>query len=123
MKQVVVLQSSQEDFFKRGKEIAKLVDEGKPIPDMTIICFDSADEVANFLTPRKIALFRAVKERPASITELAKQLQRDRSAVKRDVDDLENAGLVCVQVKTLPGHGTKKEVSPVAKEVKVELTL
>ena len=41
-------------------------------------------------------------------------MKRDRSAVKRDIDDLEKAGLVSVVEKASPGHGRLKEVCAVA---------
>jgi predicted transcriptional regulator len=37
-------------------------------------------------------------------------LHRDRSAVKRDVDQLAQVGLVTIETKVLPGHGRMKEV-------------
>ena len=121
MKNVNIKQSSEEDFFKRGRAIAKLADAGKPIPEQTIISFESATDLARIVTPGKLAVFEAVKANACSITDLAKKLHRDRSAVKRDVDELENAGLVNVQVKTLPGHGRMKEVTPAAAHFKLEV--
>lgn len=47
---------------------------------------------------------------PGLITEISGRLHRERSAVKRDVDELECAGLVTVSEKALPGHRRMKEV-------------
>lgn len=58
-----------------------------------------------------------MKACPGSITEISTRLHRDRSAVKRDIDELERAGLVVVDTKPLPGHGRKKEVRAVAQQV------
>lgn len=54
---------------------------------------------------------------PGSITEISERLHRDRSAVKRDIDELERAGIVTVSEKVLPGHGRMKEVRATAQQV------
>ena len=66
---------------------------------------------------------RVVLERPRSITEVAGCLGRDRSAVKRDVALLAEAGLVVVEDKPLPGHGRKKEVRSSAGTLRLEAVL
>ena len=66
------------------------------------------------LTAARLNLFRAVKEAPGSITDIAVRLHRDRSAVKRDIDELAKAGLVTLEDKPFPGHGRRKEVRVVA---------
>lgn len=54
------------------------------------------------------------------ITVIAGRLQRDRSAVKRDVDQLARVGLVTVETKVLPGHGHMKEVRAAAGQFRLE---
>ena len=78
-----------EGFFKRGREVARLADQGKPIPAERVIAYENPEDLARILTTAKIALFRVIKDRPGSITDIAARLKRDRSAVKRDIDDLE----------------------------------
>lgn len=116
----VIKTSSVEGFFKRGREIARLADRGMPIPAERVIAYEDPEDLARILTAAKIALFRTIKERPGSITEIAARVKRDRSAVKRDIDDLELAGLVCVEEKTHPGHGRLKEVRATAERVVLE---
>ena len=105
------------EFFKRGKHIARLADQGKPIPKEHIITFEDPEDMARLITTAKLALFREVRLGAGSITELAGRLHRDRSAVKRDIDELEKAGLIEVEDMPLPGHGRKKEVRAVAEQV------
>lgn len=105
------------DFFKRGKLVAKLADQGKANPREHIIAFEDPEDMARLITTAKLALFRAVHLGAGSITELAVRLHRDRSAVKRDIDDLEKAGLIEIQDMPLPGHGRKREVRAVAEQV------
>lgn len=64
-----------------------------------------------------MALFREVKARPGSITEISARLHRDRGAAKRDIDELARADLLLVEKLPLPGHGRKKEVRTVAQRV------
>ncbi len=113
----VIKVESPADFFKRGKVIAKLADQGKQIPGEHIIAFEDPEDMARLITTAKLALFREVRQSPGSITELSERLHRDRSAVKRDIDELEKAGLIAVQDMPLPGHGRKKEVRAVAEQV------
>ena len=113
----VIKVESPKDFFKRGKAVAQLADHGKAIPREHIIAFEDPEDMARLITTAKLALFREVRQGAGSITELAERLHRDRSAVKRDIDALEQAGLIEVQDMALPGHGRKKEVRVVAEQV------
>ena len=114
MKNLILKTGTEQDFFKRGRKIAKAADLGQPIPEETIISFEDPADVTKLITTARLALFRDVKECPGSITQISTRLRRDRSAVKRDIDELERAGLVMVSTKVLPGHGRMKEVSAVA---------
>ena len=105
---------TEDDFFKRGRELARAADRGEPLPDERIISFEDPADVMKLVTAARLALFRTVKEMPGSITEIAERLHRDRSAVKRDLDELERAGLVTIADKVLPGHGRMKEVRATA---------
>lgn len=116
----VIRTGNVEGFFKHGRNVARLADQGKTIPAERIIAYEDPEDLARILTSAKIALFRAIKERPGSITDIASRLQRDRSAVKRDIDDLEQAGLVSVEEKPYPGHGRLKEVRAAADRVVLE---
>ena len=113
----VIKVETPEEFFKRGKAIARLADQGKSIPREHIIAFENPEDMDRLITTAKLALFREVRQRPGSITDLSVRLRRDRSAVKRDIDDLEKAGLLEVADMVLPGHGRKKEVRAVAEQV------
>jgi predicted transcriptional regulator len=64
-----------------------------------------------------------LKGAPGSITDLARRLGRDRSAVTRDVALLERYGVIRVVEKPLPGHGKQKWVTPVAAAVELSARL
>lgn len=114
MTKLIIKTGTEEDFFKRSRRLAHAADRGEPLPDERIISFKDPADVMKLITAARLALFRAVKEMPGSITEISERLHRDRSAVKRDVDELERAGLVTVAEKVLPGHGRMKEVRATA---------
>lgn len=117
MTKLTIKTGTEDDFFKHGRQLAKAADSGKPLPDERIISFEDPAELMKLITSARLALFRAVKEMPGSITQISERLHRDRSAVKRDVYELERAGLVTVTDKVLPGHGRMKEVRAAANHV------
>ncbi len=108
---------TEEDFFKRGRQLAQIADNGDALPDERVLSFEDPADLMKLITAARLALFRTVKEMPGSITQISERLHRDRSAVKRDVDELARAGLVTIAEKVLPGHGRMKEVRAVANRV------
>lgn len=114
MTKLAIKTGTEEDFFKRGRQLARAADRGEPLPDERILSFEDPADVMKLVTTARLALFRAVNERPGSITQVSERLHRDRSAVKRDVDELERAGLVTITDNVLPGHGRMKEVRATA---------
>ena len=114
MTRLTIKTGTEGDFFQRGRQLARAADKGKPISKVQIISFEDPADVMKLLTATRLALFRSVKETPGSITEIAARLHRDRSAVKRDLDEMERFGLVTIAEKVLPGHGRMKEVRATA---------
>ena len=82
-----------------------------------MISFEDPADVVRLITSARLALFRAIKEMQGSITETSERLHLDRSAVKRDVDELARANLVTVSEKVLPGHDRMKEVRATAQRI------
>ena len=114
MKNIILKAGNEQDFFQRGKTLARLADTGQSLPDERTVSFEEPAELLRLLTVSRLDLFRSVKEAPGSITVIAGRLHRDRSAVKRDIDQLAQAGLVTIETKVLPGHGHMKEVRAAA---------
>lgn len=110
MKNVTLKASNEQDFFRRGKVLARLADTGQSMPEERTVSFEDPADLLRLLTASRLDVFRSVKSEPGSITVIAGRLHRDRSAVKRDVDQLAQAGLVTIETKTLPGHGQMKEI-------------
>ncbi len=100
--------------------MARLADAGKQLPEERTVSFEDPGELLRLLTVSRLDVFRSVKDEPGSITVIAGRLHRDRSAVKRDVDQLAQAGLVTIETKVLPGHGHMKEVRAAATSFRLE---
>jgi predicted transcriptional regulator len=111
---LTVMTGTERDFFERGKEFARKLDRGERVEPECIISFEDPQELLELVTVARMALFRAVKEEPGSIAEVARRLHRDRSAVKRDVDKLAEAGLIVIEVKPFRGHGRMKILTAAA---------
>jgi predicted transcriptional regulator len=116
MIKLTITTGTEKDFFRRGKGLARRLDRGDRIPVENIISFEDPEEILELVTAARVNLFKAVKEEPGSITEIAHRLHRDRSAVKRDVDILAAAGLVQVETRPFSGHGRKKYVKAAAEK-------
>ena len=76
MKNVTLKAGNEQDFFRRGKVLARLADAGRPMPKERTVSFEDPADMLRLLT--------------------ASRLQRDRSAVKRDVDQFAQVGLVTI---------------------------
>lgn len=123
MTKVTIKTGTPEQFFERGRKIARLADAGGRIPAHAILSFEDPADVLKLLTPARLALFQAARDQPGSITEISGRLKRDRSAVKRDVDELEKAGLLKTEMQVLPGHGLMKHVRLAARRFNLEARL
>ena len=116
MTKITIKTAMEDDFFRRGRQLAKAADSGEQIPEERIVSFEDYADLMKLITSARLAIFHAVKEMPGSITQISERLHRDRSAVKRDVVELERAGLVTISDKVLPGHGRMKEIRVTAKQ-------
>ena len=123
MKNVTLKAGNEQDFFRRGKVLARLADAGQPMPEERTVSFEDPADLLRLLTASRLEVFRSVKGEPGSITVIAGRLQRDRSAVKRDVDQLAQVGLVTIETKPLPGHGRMKEIRAAAGIFRLEATV
>jgi predicted transcriptional regulator len=112
-----------DSFFERGRKLARLADRGAPIPPSRVVAFEDIESLLRVLTEKRVAVLRQVRESPASITDLARTLKRDRSAVTRDVQMLESFGVLQVVDKPLPGHGRQKWIMPVARDLQLTAQL
>jgi predicted transcriptional regulator len=108
-----------DERFHEGMAVARALDEKKAIPHAIKLSHVEFGEFMSVLTPKRYALLKLAARASRSIAELALAAKRDRSAVSRDVAKLASIGLV--QVVEIPnaGHGLKKIVQPVARQVEI----
>jgi predicted transcriptional regulator len=117
MKMLQVHTDGLNGFTKRALARARKIDAGKKIERSISITFDDPVAMVELLTAQRVRLIHQVRLRPASITELANTLQRDASAVRKDVTLLEKAGVILTEKRIHPGHGQIRFVTPVAQMV------
>ena len=110
---VSVKTESREDFFARGKRIAKILVKGKKISSSRIISFEDTEDLIEFLTKTKQTLLAALRKKPDSISGLANKLHRSRAAIDKDVRQLESIGIVTSEYVVNPGHGRSRIVKAV----------
>jgi predicted transcriptional regulator len=110
-------------FFERGRKHARAADRAEAIPFSRVVAFEDVELLLHVLTEQRVLVLKQVKETPTSISELAKKLKRDRSAVTRDVQILERFGVVQVTERPLPGHGRQKWITPLAGEIRLTAVL
>lgn len=103
-----------EGFFARARERARKLDRGEEIaPEMTI-SFENASDMMRVLSPQRVRVLRVARQGAAPVSTLASGLNRDTRAVSRDVDLLEQLGLLRTWYQTNPGHGKRRIVEPCA---------
>jgi predicted transcriptional regulator len=71
------------------------LDRGEKVKPLKGEYFESLEAVRNFLTEKRLELWRMIRDRePQSLTELAKLVRRDYKDVHQDVSILVEVGLV-----------------------------
>ncbi len=112
-----------EAFFERSRARAQRLDRGERIPSELRLTFEDPADLLRLLTVQRVRVLNAVRAQPAAVSELARLLKRDRTAVKRDVNVLLSAGLVKTQEQNNPGHGRRKIVAPLAAKFRLQATI
>jgi predicted transcriptional regulator len=120
---VTVSSGSVETFMGRSLERARKIDRGERLaPEITRTFEDPAD-LMRVLSAERVRLIRAIRAKPAPVSELAATLRRDRKAVKRDVSLLESFGLVNAREEVNPGHGRRRIIEPLAAKYQLVATI
>lgn len=123
MNTFIIKTATEEDFFARGRELAKLADQLEAIPEECILSFEDPSDMLKLLSTSRMELLKSIKEQPGTIAALSERLHRGRNTVKRDVAALEKAGIVTIESKVLPGQGRMKEIRAAARKFKFEAEL
>ena len=119
MKKLVLHTDGLEGYKKRALVRARKLDRKERIKPEVSITFDDPILMARTLTVQRVRLFQQVRKKASSISDLARILKRDASAVRKDVLMLESVRMVETKESVNPGHGKVKIVSPVAEEYRL----
>jgi predicted transcriptional regulator len=111
---------SLDEMRKRKLARARLIDKGVAIEPETRIMFERAEDMLECLTPGRVHLLAAARKKEMSITELAHNLARPRTAVQRDVKILNRYGFVKTRKSANPGHGQVQMVRASANRFAVQ---
>ncbi len=120
---ITVKTGTTEEFFTRGRAIAKHIDAAKPVKGRVTLTFENADDLAQVLTVTRIRLVKAIRENPGTYKSIARMVHRRPEAVAKDIQVLQGVGIVHVYKVKNPSHGTMNYVEPVGKEVKLQAVI
>ena len=119
MKTIVTAESFDGIAARKLARAAKL-DAKTPVAAERRIAFDRPQDMAAFLTGPRVRLLEAAINKPRSVTELASDLHRNRSAVSRDIRALREYGMLAVTMQVNPGHGLVAIVKATANRFHLE---
>lgn len=111
-RRITVASGSVEEYISRSVHRARKLDRGEKIPSEITMTFEEPADLIRVLSAERVRVLRAVRAKPAPVSELAVTLKRDRKAVRRDVSLLESFGLIDSREETNPGHGRRKIITP-----------
>lgn len=122
-RRVTVSSGTVDAFIGRSLERARKLDSGEKLPSEIIMTFEDPADLVRVLSAERVRVLRAVRAKPAAVSELAITLGRDRKAVRRDVSLLEAFGLVDARQEVNPGHGRRTIIEPRAAKYQLVATI
>jgi predicted transcriptional regulator len=122
-RRVTVSSGTVEAFIGRSMERARKMDRGERLPLEITMTFEDPSDLVRLVSAERVRVLRAVRAKPAPVSELAATLRRDRKAVRRDVSLLESFGLVSTRDEPNPGHGRMRIVEPRAAKYRLVATI
>jgi predicted transcriptional regulator len=112
VKEIRVVVRPMEEDLEEVVDALKRVERGEEFEDEKIVV-ESLDVLRKILTPERLRILQVIRnERPGSIYELAKMLDRDRAAVVRDLEYLQQLGLVEFEEERKGKRRSRKPVVP-----------
>jgi predicted transcriptional regulator len=110
-------------FFGRAREHARKLDRSEDLAREITISFENASDMMRILSPQRVRVLRVARQGAAPVSSLASGLNRDTRAVSRDVDLLEQFGLLRTWYQANPGHGKRRIVEPCAEKFQLVATV
>ena len=123
MSKVVIRTDDVAGFFARAKDAARRADRSQPFEGKVTLSFEDPQQMCSVLSEALRRLMLEVMHEPRTINELTHRLNRNRSAITKDVGFLEKMGLLVSQRQANPGHGIQKLVRSVAPKIEMVATL
>ena len=103
-----------EGHVRRSLERTRKREKGERLEPEKIITFADPVDLLTCLTGERIRLCQVARQKPMSISALAKELGRNRGSVTKDVNKLQTFGLLRLREENNPGHGIMQIVEPVS---------
>jgi predicted transcriptional regulator len=103
-------------FFGRAREHARELDLGNKLAPEITITFENPGDILQILSPQRSRVLEFARKGAKPVSALASGLKRDTRAVSRDVELLEQFGLLRTRYETNPGHGKRRIVEPRAEK-------
>jgi predicted transcriptional regulator len=110
-------------FFGRAREHAQKLGRGDELAPEVTISFENPSDIMLILSPQRIRVLEFAKKGARPVSSLASGLKRDTRAVSRDVELLEQFGLLRTHYEANPGHGRRRIVEPCAKKYQLIATV
>ena len=123
MSKVVIRTSDLGGFFSRAKVAAQRADQSNLVDEKITLSFEDPQRMFTVLSESRRRLMGEVMHEPKTIKELTARLQRNRSAVTKDIGLLEKMGLVVTSRQANPGHGFQKAVQSIGTKIELVATL
>lgn len=109
--------------LREAAEVVEKVKRGEKVTPKSSIGFESIDTLRKVLTPKRLELLKAIKEKsPGSIYELAKIVGRDLKSVNIDVHVLKEYWLVSLEKSQEGRARVRPEVSFDKLNIEIALT-
>ena len=123
MTKIVIRTDDVAGFFSRAKDAARRADRGEAFEGKVTLSFEDPQKMFTVLSEARRRLMLEVMHESKTINELSHKLNRNRSAITKDVGLLEKMGLIVSQRLANPGHGIQKGVRSVAPQIEMVATL
>jgi predicted transcriptional regulator len=123
MPKLIMRTDNVDVFFERARAAARRADRRQSFERTVTLSFEDPAKMFAVLSDARRRLISEVMTEAKSINELSLRLQRNRSAITKDVGLLEKMGLVVSRRESNPGHGIQKVVKSVARKIELVATL
>lgn len=120
---VRVMNDGAKGFFGRAHAHARKLDRSETLASEMTISFENPSDILQILSPQRIRVLEFARKGPKPVSTLASGLKRDTRAVSRDVELLEQFGLLRTRYEANPGHGKRRIVEPRAEKFQLIATV